>query len=498
MRNPTIQPSKARRRGNRTAASESSHSSQRHSWRLAIACLYGTATVLFCLQTTPIFSAFAFGALQALLLHACFRWYAKPVYGGTFNYASPLAIFNSLSFVYYGFGNCIAFVFPEGMYFHNSGAEDHYIAVLSLAVAGAYGVDASYRMTSRLLRENKRDHPSRVAIDTFVNSLDTRLILNIIAVVSIAAVLYCVNTYHVTTVHQIAGIDAVDNIVILSARGLLGIAVVAVTQFYFRKPGAVRAVATLMVLILLAPATTAFASRIMLFGLIFSGYFVVITIRGAARLGTTLVLVLALAVGWLVIRTVKDLRPLTSGGDAETAVLQSSVVRSSSIDFGYRLAGLDFPAAIWDKAIEHGVQPMFGREALISSLGVVPNILWPGKHVADAEDIINDHYSFTVPDQLMSPLPAACADVGMLASPILLSALGAVLCLSQFLMLRAFFGLPLYLCSLPYLFSFEAPGTQYVLFWLRFAFMLWAVAQCLGWLVHGHGRRTPYYMERTQ
>jgi hypothetical protein len=431
---------------------------------------------------SPI-ESFCFGSLQGLLLYSCFRWFAQPVYVGTFNYLSPLALFNTLAFTYYGPGNCLPFLFPI-QYGHVLGLEEHYIPVLALAAAAAWGFDFFYRAVSQFLNETRTQYPSTATVADFRTS--SAVPLTVIGLIALALSYYISTKYSLLTTQQIDTANAGDNILVLSLRGLLAVVVVAAAQFHFRRPTVVRTALSLAALALVTPIAFQLASRSVVYPLGVIILSMELFHRGSVKRNHIIALLLFLVIGWVAVRLIKDTRGSRVALTRENySVLASGVSTTSSRDAGYRLAGLDFPAAIWEQQIHLGNPPLLGRHALTAFLGQIPRVLWPGKDVPDSKGLIYDAYGMNSPeDQIMTPLPSALADGGIVGGILLASVLGGILCLLQHVVLRARYGLVVYFCSISYLFWFENSGVAYIMLYVRFSLLVWpfllAVAAVLG------------------
>jgi hypothetical protein len=449
---------------------------RRNTWLALIAAAYALVIACVCFPFKSHIDAFSFGLLQGLLLHYCFRWFKHPVYGGAFNYVSPLAIFNSLSFLYYGIGNIPEYLFPDLIYSHNQGAERFYIPVLAVAVASSFGVDLLYRYISRILNESKDHYPSSATLKEFEAAPGAAGVMSVFGVIAMALMLYCASNYEFTgVVDQIAAKNEIDNILLMSYRGLSGVAAVAFAYLYFRKPTAGKAVLCLVLLGMLAPLVLILGSRSALCSIVLCLYLVVMLFQGTIKRAQLILMFIVLAAVWVAGRAVKDSRNLMSEQNTVSAAsLSSRIAESSSLDLGYRMAGLDFTAALWEEQVENGQPPMLGKEALYSVLVAVPHILWPSKEVTDPKQLVYDAYSlYAVKDQIMTPLPSAFADGSWLGAPFLMAAFGGILCALQHFILRAQYGMLIYLSSLSCLFTLETTGVDYLLLYTRFALLAW-------------------------
>jgi hypothetical protein len=399
------------------------------------------------------------------------------VYEGAFNFASPLAIVNSLSFAYYGVANIPEYLIPDLIYSHNKGAEEFYIPALAIAVASTFAVDWSYRTVSHTLHEGHGQYPSTATLREFRLGHHATGAIGLLGTAALALMLYCALKYDITSPHQILTDTAIDNILILSFRGMAATVAVAFTYRLSRTPNIRNAVLCLVMIGTLAPMVLMVASRLVLFSAILCIYLVFVLIRGSVKRRHVLLLSILLLTGWFVVRAVKDSRGLLRDtGAVSGEQLSSTIADRSSVDFGYRLAGLDFVAALWNEQVENQRPAMFGQEALDSLLEAVPSVLWPEKQILDPKEVIYEHYSlFEVEDQIMTPLPSALADAGALGAIVIMAMFGGVLCVLQHCILRARYGMLVYLCSLPYLFYFEDNGVDYLLLYGRFTLVVWIV-----------------------
>jgi len=92
-----------------------------------------------------------------ILTMLCFRWWTDPVHPGFFGYLSPHAIVLFHSLTYFGLGPLPRLAFPEAKMIgrYNIGADEYYLPMLIVCLAGLLVFDLVYRKVSRSLSLNQ-------------------------------------------------------------------------------------------------------------------------------------------------------------------------------------------------------------------------------------------------------------------------------------------------------------------------------------------------------
>ncbi|MFW6130435.1 MAG: O-antigen polymerase [Atribacterota bacterium] len=145
------------------------------------------------------------------------------------------------------------------------------------------------------------------------------------------------------------------------------------------------------------------------------------------------------------------------------------IKRALSIDFSYRLAGAEWPAAIESSHTQYKTNFMYGNATLFSGSKFIPKILWPSKPQEDPEGKVNKHFElFDLNDQLSSSLGFMWADGGIFGIIIGFPLLALLLILIQRLIFISTDAFIIYFGTLGCLMEFEGMSVlSYPLFWLR-------------------------------
>jgi len=459
---------------------------RRQAILLLCALLLGGATAALLLSSeAPLGRSLIFSALQATAVLVCFRWWSTPVYDTFYNCISPLALFESLSFVYIGPGNIFAFLHHNSMYNHNVGADEYYIYVMFPIIIGLLFFDMTYRMTSAALREEPARHP--------VNS-PTGYRFNRAVMIQAAglfilcnAVLFYVSSKYVLYLNvQVRTSSEFDNILGLSSRAFLVLAVGCWVILIRGTRNIVGRLAVGGLILPILPYLAVYVSRILGVTVVIAAFVAYgFSRRRGASLWMAAAAVGAVICAYLVLTAVKvsfnyDYGVYVSTSSERSARQRASAMLASGVmgdwgkiektvltDIGYRVAALDFPAAIERAYSERGVPFMHGYQSWVALQMSIPRLFWPSKHVEDPEDVIVRHFGLPAFDQLSTPFAAGYADGGWAGVWVGLVALGVGSCIAQRVIWRSRSGVFIYLGGLADLCYVESYVVTYLLFWVR-------------------------------
>jgi hypothetical protein len=182
-------------------------------------------------------------------------------------------------------------------------------------------------------------------------------------------------------------------------------------------------------------------------------------------------------------------KSLSTTLSSEKLVDFEALGRRLGIDLRYRLAGLDFPAAIWQSHNDFGYPYLLGRHNALAASKVVPRVFWPDKPIEDPEALISESFDLLLPDQLSTPLPSALADGGPLGAVAIFFALGSIMAVLQALIWKSEVGFFLYLASFAYLLNYEEYAFAYPAVWLRFV-VITAIISKAFLLIVGRAKRS--------
>jgi len=154
---------------------------------------------------------------------------------------------------------------------------------------------------------------------------------------------------------------------------------------------------------------------------------------------------------------------------------ESSVLENMSIDFGYRVNGIEFAAAIFKAQVE-GTGWMWGAALFRDFLNLIPKPILEYLGVTprnDSERVIVDHYQLLDTDQNSSVLSSCVADFGILgvvAYFIMLALFHSKIVLSLY---RGRSTLLAYLGTTPLLMRFDTDLGSQTFHYLKFFCFLW-------------------------
>jgi hypothetical protein len=440
-------------------------------------------------------SAFSlqYSAGLIVLTMLCFRWLTSPVHTGIFAFLSPHGIVLVNSFVYFGLGPLPRLAFPEARIigYFNLGADEYYLPMLLLCLAGLLVFDLIYRWASRMLT---LDRAVEAGIEIF-HSPATQdylprlsffwyfLCLGIFGYMTRSYVMYSFN---------FSGVEgAIENIFLQGGPWLLGTAWIMLSLL-FAKPGSRFSPKLILPLfVLLLPVILAYENRrIIIYCLIISFAVYYLYPRRAIGLKTMTWGVLLIISGFLLMTSVKHLTRtdpslrrhimeernifrrarliISSPGffdlePVDTLLRQSMVVRFN---------GLDWPAALMEVRYNSGISFLGGRHNLAAAAIVVPKVLWPGKPPIGIAMMVNRHFELAWFDQLVTVLGSTYADWGIAGVLLGFALMGATFSLAVRLIFFRRDGLIIYLSSLLPLMFFESYLMKYLLIWFRWVLII--------------------------
>lgn len=439
-----------------------------------------------------------FSVLLGLMTMVCFNWWARPVYHNIYDYFSPLAVIQSLSFIYMGAGNILAFIYHDTMAtrYGNPGADNYYNIVLFSSVAGLMLFDFAYRITSGLLRERQKSHPlNQLGLET-LSAFRNKVIAVTWYIISFVVFAYMSSKYvkFGSAFRNVSG--ELDNILSQAGPGFFYAAWGALSILLITSRSIRARILYSMAMVSLLPVLFSYFSRTMaLFAVVISciGYLSVYPGRKISfKLKVTGVFLLITA--FLALTGVKTafygdsmVQEAMTGqrGLAQrfVAVLSSDEFFNFSAiqdyagkDAVYRLAALEYPAAIEKAHTEKGIPYMLGHHNLVALGKAVPRVLWPGKPVEDPEGVVNNHFQlFNLNDQMATIIGSAYADGGIPGVLLGLPLLAVVLCIIQHWIWRFKEGLIMYLGGFGHIVHYEYYLFSYPVMWLRFLVIMVAV-----------------------
>ena len=476
---------------------------QRKEHLVLIAALMSAMTLVICLAYGKgVIDSTVFSVLLGVLTFVCFMWWAEPLYNNPYDYFSPLAVFQSLSFIYMGVGNIIAFCDHEGMRGGgNPGADEYYNVILIAAIVGLIVFDYVYRLISSRLDERVIGYPmDRANIESYP-LIFIRLNATLWYGIGFLVFAY-MNSKYIKTGMVYARVEGeVDNILNLASPGLFFAAWATLSLLLFMDKKMRYKLVYWFALFSLLPILFSHASRtaaLFAIGLSCVCYIIANPGRGISFKIVAIVSILFPA-AYIALTGVKlalnydvDLREyiMNRYGMHERfdAILRSPVFLSTVYletgealnyareDSTIRVAGLEYPAAMQKAHSEDNVPYMFGEHNLVAAGMTVPRVIWPGKPIYDPKWFIDDHYNlWAVDDQLPTPIGSAFADGGMLGVLVGLPLLAIVLCLLQHWIWGLRDGLYIYLGSLGILAHYETHLASIPLNWLRLIVIIIAI-----------------------
>lgn len=472
--------------------------SKRQSVILLISSILGVMTLSLCLYVgKEILRSLTFSVLLGLLTMVCFRWWTNPLYNNIYDYFSPLAIISTFGFVYMGVGNIMPFLDHESMRFGNSGADEYYIPPLFASLIGVILFDVAYRLTSAHQKEREKNHPlSRLGIE---NLSDFRIKVNAITwyIIGFLVFEYMSAKYVKYGMSYMGVAGEIDNILANAGPGFLYASWCALSLLMFTAKSTYSRWLYGIAALSLMPILFAFSSRNMaIIVVIISGvsYLATRPDRGISS-KTVMTIAIALVTLFVLITGVKSAYYRDSSLQAVilsehnlrgrfTATLDSKVFLNLSAindqingDSSYRIAGLDFPAAIEKAHSEQDIPYMLGYHNLVAVTQTIPRIVWPGKFVDEPKSVITDHFGLEsiVIDQLPTLIGSAYADGGLWGVLIGMPLLAIILCLMQSWIWGFKEGFILYMASMSYLACYETYLLSNPLMALRFAVIMIAI-----------------------
>ncbi len=383
--------------------------------------------------------------------------------------------------------------FPEASIigYFNLGADEYYIPVLLLGLAGLLVFDQAYRWTARRI---SLDRVLKAAIENFSSpALQDRLpritlfwyliCLGIFGYMTRSFVMYSFN---------FAGVQgAIENIFLQGGPWLLGTAWIMLSLLLARPGGRFSSKLILSLFVLLLPVMLAYENRrIIIYCLVVS--FSVQYLYPRRRLTLkTVVWGIALILGAFIlmtsvkhlVRTDPSLRRhiteeknifrrarliISSPGFFDLEPVDAVLRRSMVVRFN----GLDWPAAIMEAHYRSGVSFLGGRHNLEAAAVVVPKVLWPGKPPIGIATMVNRNFELAWFDQLVTVLGSSYADGGVAGVLIGFALLGATFALALRLIFSRRDGLIVYLASLLPLMFFESYLMKYILLWFRWVLII--------------------------
>lgn len=441
-----------------------------------------------------VLESLVFSILLGLLTVACFRWWTRPAYNNLYDYFSPLAILSTLSFVYMGIGNIMPFIDHELMRYSNPDADKYYILPLLASLFGVILFDVSYRLTSVHMKERERSHPlNQLSIE---NLSGFRIKVNAVTwyVVGMLVFEYMSAKYVKFGISYMNVTAEIDNILNHAALGFFYASWCALSLLLFTTKSMSSRLIYGTAISSLFPVLFSYSSRsVAIIAAVISGIcFLVTRPNREISLKSAIAIAAAVVTFFVILTGVKtayykddslqeamisehNLRGrfvTTLGADGFLSTREiSDYIRNDS---SYRIAGLEFPAAIERAHNKHGIAYMFGYHNLIAVSQTIPRIIWPGKLVDDPESVVVDHFGLggVMGDQMSTLIGSAYADGGLLGVLIGMPLIAIVLCLMQGWVWSLEGGFIIYLANMNYLANFETFLLSNPLMSLRFILIM--------------------------
>ena len=424
-------------------------------------------------------SILLFASLEAILGVSAFRWWYHPLYRTSYNYFSPLALVNTLGYLYAGPGNTFSLAGRDDLYGVNEGVSNVFIFPLIAVVLGTVVFDVAYRCMSRQMTPTPT-YPMCAIERVLRNRAAVRpyLIVWIAVVVGINA--YLGSKYLLTRASSVDGVE-LDNILSQSRVALLMMGWAAISVLFGISKSRVAKAVSCLLFALLIPYVITLLSRQFCIRFLVCTLFVVVAVKG--RTGNvpirSIALISAAAVlSFIAISSFRyDLGYGRTAVEARTGTLAQEVL-GGSLDIRAagkflrefnqgRLAGLEFVSAIENSRHTQNLPWMFGYHNWLVMARSVPRLLWAGKPQTDPEVAINRHYGLEDVDQLSLPFSSAYADGGVVGVVIGFAILGVSMCFIQHWVWRLENGFLLYMGSMSVLLNYEAYLLEYPLAWIR-------------------------------
>lgn len=473
------------------------------------ACLAASTLLLCAVAGRNSLESVTFGLLLGVLATICFRWWTQPVYHTLYDYFSPLAIFQTLSFIYMGIGNIFAYTYHDSMRSGgNPGADDYYVFVLCISIIGLLLYEFGYRYTVNQLKESDGVYP--FAAVNLPGTMGRWVRIQALAwyVIAYWVFIYMSSKYIKGSAVYEDVVDEFDNILSQTGSGLFFVAWTNVSLLLFTTRNKLFRVVYVGSLVSLLPVLFSYQSRTMaiMVTVISCICYIAATPRKelsfriiAATLFLFPVAYIALTGVKLAIfydKEVQDVVTPEYGLKSKfDAILRSNVFfdavsmetddvyEYARADLYGRLAGLEYPSAILKASFEGDVPYLHGYHNLVAASMAVPRVIWPGKPVADPKYIIDEHFNlWAIDDQLPTVIGSAFADGGIVGVVIGLPLLGVVMCLIQHLIWGLKDNLIIYLGGLGYLIHYETYLVAMPMNWLRLIAIVLIVNLCIGFI----------------
>lgn len=462
----------------------------------------GAGSFFLLLPARGLSLSLQYAAGMAILAFLGFRWWTNPAHPGIVNYLSPHTIILLHSFVYFGPGSLPRMAFPEEQLigYHNIGADDYYLPMLLLALAGLLIFDLLYRMMARKLHLN-------AALESGYSQFHSSRIQAFLPVCALFWYALCLGGFLYMTGNYIMrpfmfeGVEgAFDNIFLQGGYWLIGTAWIIMSLLLFKPGPRAFQVAILLLLVLLLPVLFAYQNRrIIVYCLAVTVLVYFLYPQRVVRLKAviwSMILILGAFVLMTSVRYISTTDPSLKRYAQEdknifrrTARIISSpgfmslepvnaVIRSSIYT---RLNGLDWAAAMMEGRANNQKPFLWGSHNFPAAATIIPRVIWPGKPTPAIEGEINRHFELAYFDQLGSLVGSAYADGGPLGVLLGFGFLGLVFPPAVWLVFQRKDGMIVYLGAVLPLLAYENFVLKYPLEWLRWVLILMAFNSILYW-----------------